>query len=175
VNKTLDPALLLPHRAPMILLSDVIDCDDTGATAHVHITSASLFFDADMNGVPAWVGLEYMAQTIGIWAGQQQRARGQIVQPGFLLGCRRYDCNAAVFPSGSTLHVCAVSVYRDDSGLGAFDCRISSATLEATAQIKAFLPDNPRAFVRPFSHQATSDTTASDTTTSDTTTSGTAT
>lgn len=71
-TKTLDLATLLPHRDPMILLSTAVDYGDDFATAVVHISEASPFFDAELGGVPSWVGMEYMAQTIGIWAGHQR-------------------------------------------------------------------------------------------------------
>ncbi len=149
--KTRELEALLPHRAPMVLLSEVIDYDENLATARIHISAQSPFFDHELGGVPSWVGLEYMAQTIGIWAGHQQRLRNKPVQAGFLLGCRSYDCNTAVFPAGCTLQSAARPVYTDDSGIGAFDCTIETDGIRATAQIKAFRPQNPRDFVRPFS------------------------
>ena len=152
-----DLATLLPHRPPMLLLSEVLDYNDDIAHAIVHIQATSPFFDATLGGVPSWVGMEYMAQTIGIWSGHQQLSNHKPVQAGFLLGCRSYNCNAAVFPVGCTLTLSAKPVYRDDSGLGAFECVIethkknSHENIHAHAQIKAFLPNNPPDFVRPFS------------------------
>jgi predicted hotdog family 3-hydroxylacyl-ACP dehydratase len=157
MKKILDLETLLPHRAPMLLLSEVVDYDETFASALIHITADSPFFDAELGGVPSWVGMEYMAQTIGIWAGHQQLINNKPVQAGFLLGCRSYDCNNAIFPSDCTLQLSARPVYLDDSGIGAFDCAISSEningseSIRATAQIKAFRPEDPKAFVRPFS------------------------
>jgi len=163
MNKTLDLETLLPHRAPMLLLSEVVDYDENCASALIHITTDSAFFDAELGGVPSWVGMEYMAQTIGIWAGHQQLINNKPVQAGFLLGCRSYDCNSAIFPAGCTLQLSAKPVYLDDSGIGAFACAIHSENLIdsknivdsericATAQIKAFRPQDPKAFVRPFS------------------------
>lgn len=146
---------LLPHRAPMVLLSDVIHYDEHHAHCTVQITPASPFFDTTLQGVPTWVGLEYMAQAIGIWAGHQQLLAGKPVQAGFLLGCRRYRCNTAVFPVGCTLDIHCKPVYHDDNGLGALDCHILAPGLEATAQVKAFRPDDPKMFVRPFSQNTT--------------------
>jgi predicted hotdog family 3-hydroxylacyl-ACP dehydratase len=153
--KTRDLEILLPHRAPMLLLSEVVDYDEQIVIALVHITRDSPFFDAAFSGVPSWVGVEYMAQTIAIWAGYQQRIQGKPVRPAFLLGCRSYVCNTAVFPAGITLELSAKPVYQDDSGIGAFDCviacTIDNIDIRATAQIKAFRPENPEQFVRPFS------------------------
>ena len=156
-NKTLDLETLLPHRAPMLLLSEVVNYDETFASARIYITTDSAFFDAELGGVPSWVGMEYMAQTIGIWAGHQQLLNNKPVQAGFLLGCRSYDCNSAIFPAGCILQLSAKPVYLDKSGIGAFDCAITSEniinskTIHATAQIKAFRPEDPKDFVRPFS------------------------
>ena len=156
INKTLHLETLLPHRAPMLLLSEAVDYDETSASALIHISTHSPFFDAELGGVPSWVGMEYMAQTIGIWSGYQQLKKKSAVHAGFLLGSRRYECNSPIFPVGCTLQLSAKLVYHDDSGLGAFDCLIESATIEnkniiANAQIKAFSPENPQDFVRPFS------------------------
>lgn len=151
MKKTMDLEILLPHRAPLLLLSEVVDYGDDFASALVHITPESPFYDAEMGGVPSWVGMEYMAQTIGIWAGHQQLINNKPVQAGFLLGCRSFDCSSAIFPAGCTLQLSAKPVYRDESGLGAFDCDILCDDIRATAQIKAFRPETPEDFVRPFS------------------------
>ena len=92
-ENTFDLEILLPHRAPMILLSRAVDYSDDFAQAEVLITEQSAFFDAALGGVPTWVGMEYMAQTIGVWAGHQQLSNNKPVQAGCLLGCRSYSCD----------------------------------------------------------------------------------
>ncbi len=139
---------LLPHRTPMLLLDDIIKITDTSAQARVHITPDSAFFDASLGGVPAWVGMEYMAQTIGLWIGQRQRQASLPIKPGFLLGTRLFECEQAVFAAGTTLQVDATNVYLDNDGIGSFNCTVSTEALIARAQIKAFLPDNPDDFIR---------------------------
>ena len=152
INKTLDLETLLPHRAPMLLLSEVVDYGEDFASTLVHITTDSPFFDAALGGVPSWVGMEYMAQTIGVWSGYQQLKNKPIVHAGFLLGSRRYECNSPIFTVGCILQLSAKLVYHDDSGLGAFDCLIIvNEHVKASAQIKAFSPEYPENFVRPFS------------------------
>lgn len=141
---------LLPHRAPMLLLDAVVAIDDESASARVHITPASPCFDAALDGVPAWVGMEYMAQTIGLWVGEQHLAEGKPIQPGFLLGTRAFDCNCAVFRNHSTLDIRVLKKYLDNDGIGVFECLIHENGAElARAQIKAYLPDNPEDFIRP--------------------------
>ncbi len=58
---------LVPHAGPMVLLDRVISVDEDSLLAEVRIRSDSLFCNID--GVGAWVGIEYMAQAIGAWRG----------------------------------------------------------------------------------------------------------
>ena len=86
---------LLPHSGPMVLLDRVVVADDESMCAEVRIRSDS-FFCAD-GGVGAWVGLEYMAQTIGAYAGYTAWLRGEPIKIGYLLGTRCYECRRPLF------------------------------------------------------------------------------
>ncbi len=147
------PEQLLPHRAPMLLLDTMLGCGEESASARVTIGERTPFCDAGLGGVPAWVGVEYMAQTIGAWAGARRLAHGESVLIGFLLGARRYESSAELFPVGSELDVHIDVLYSESDGLGSFACRIDGRApdgraLSATARINAFLPEQPHRFVR---------------------------
>ena len=75
---------LVPHRGTMSLLDRVLAVDEEQALAEVDVGPASLFAQAD--GVPAWVGIEYMAQTVAAWAGAARACRGS---------CRLERCASA--------------------------------------------------------------------------------
>lgn len=62
---------LLPQKSPMILLSEIIEYDfkNRSIISTVSISSESMFFDEKINGVPSYIGLEYMAQTVGCLIG----------------------------------------------------------------------------------------------------------
>ena len=137
----------------MLLLDEVVSYDDDCAVAKVRIHPASRFYDAELGGVPAWVGIEYMAQTMGIWSGWQHLKKGEPIKLGFLLGSRAYKTEHAVFASGSELLVTAKVVYHEPGGIGAFECRISAPGLDINAQINAFMPDDPIAYARGISGQ----------------------
>ena len=131
----------VPHRGTMSLLSRLVEIDANQAMAEVDITPATLF--ARDHGVPAWVGIEYMAQTIAAWAGARARSAGREPGIGFLLGSRRYSSEQAEFTFGQTLRVSARCELIGDSGLGQFACRISDATTGATiaeAMVSVFEP-----------------------------------
>ena len=102
---------VLPHAHPMILIDGVTQ-ENAGATrSAVRIREASMFYEAP-HGVPAYVGVEYIAQTVAAHAGLQAIRDGDPVRVGFLLGTRRYDCTAAYFPLGAELSVRVAEAYQ---------------------------------------------------------------
>jgi predicted hotdog family 3-hydroxylacyl-ACP dehydratase len=123
----------------MVLLDRVISVDGDSLLAEVCIRSNSLFFDVD--GVGAWVGIEYMAQAIAAWAGYTTRLRGEPVKIGFLLGTRRYECSRPVFELGSVLRIHVQCVFQNENGLGSFECFIENEEGRvATATVTVFQP-----------------------------------
>jgi predicted hotdog family 3-hydroxylacyl-ACP dehydratase len=138
---------LIPHAGPMVLLDRVISVDDDSLVAEVRIRSNSLFCKAD--GVGAWVGLEYMAQAIGAWAGYTARLRGEPVKLGFLLGTRRYECTQPIFLLGSVLQVHILRAFQHENGLGSFECYIDNEKGRvATATVTVFQPPNVNDFLQ---------------------------
>ncbi len=137
---------VVPHRGTLLLIDRVLDWDPESIRVVLHVPGESIFHDAE--GVPAWVGLEYMAQAIAAWAGCKARARGGEPTVGFLLGTRRYDCSRTHFPSGSLLRVEARCELLGDNGLGMFACRIveGEETL-ATANVSVFEPGDATAYL----------------------------
>ncbi len=138
---------LLPHAGPMVLLDRVISANEESLRAEVRIRSDSLFCDA--TGVGAWVGIEYMAQAIGAWAGYTGQLRGEPVKLGFLLGTRRYECSRPIFALGSVLQVCIQRLFQNENGLGSFACSIDDGEGEiASATVTVFQPFNVDDFLR---------------------------
>jgi predicted hotdog family 3-hydroxylacyl-ACP dehydratase len=94
--------------------------------------------------VPAWVGIEYMAQAVSAWAGARALRGGGRPRIGFLLGTRRYDVHCAAFPGGRTLRVQVRCEFMGDNGLGLFDCSIHLDGAEVAAgRLSVFEPANP--------------------------------
>ncbi len=132
---------LLPHAPPMVLLDQVLGWDAGQVIATITIRSDSPFF-IENNGVPSYVGLEYMAQTCGIYAGIEGRNHGQPVRLGFLLGTRNFHASTGWFNLGQQLVVEAKEVYRQDT-MGVFDCRIIHGDVElASAQLNLYQPQD---------------------------------
>ncbi|MBI3503636.1 MAG: 3-hydroxyacyl-ACP dehydratase [Proteobacteria bacterium] len=135
---------LLPHEPPMVLLDEVVDWTDTGVRAAVAIRDDNMFAIAGF-GVPAHVGIEFMAQTCGLFSGIEARRSGEPVKLGFLLGSRRYSAERDRFLPGERLEIEATTVFRDGP-MAVFDCRIESRGMTlATAQLTLYRPDDPAA------------------------------
>ena len=133
----------VPHRGVMSLLDTVERCDDESIVARVRVPAAGLFSAAD--GVPAWVGIEYMAQAVAAWSGARARSGGGSPKIGYLLGSRRYEAAVPVFPAGAGLQVFAQCELTGGNGLGMFDCRIEcDGRVLASGRLSVFEPpDNP--------------------------------
>ncbi len=137
---------VVPHRGTLLLVDRVLDWDAESIRVELRVPDESIFHDAE--GVPAWVGLEYMAQAIAAWAGCKARASGGGPTIGFLLGTRRYECARTNFRSGSLLRIEARCELLGDNGLGMFACRIveGGETL-ATANVSVFEPGDAAAYL----------------------------
>jgi len=139
---------VLPHEHPMILLDELTDFSDDKANCSHIITEQSLFFDPTLNGVPSYVGIEYMAQSIAAYANANELANDRSVEIGFLVSSRKYKCDYSVFKLNMALQIRVTQLYKDESGLSAFDCAIFSNEKEiASARINVFQPENPTKFL----------------------------
>jgi predicted hotdog family 3-hydroxylacyl-ACP dehydratase len=118
---------LVPHRHPMSLLHRVIEDGDDYLVAEADITAANPFFKAD-SGVPAWIGMEYMAQAVSALAGTRARRAGQPLLLGLLIGCRKYRTELPLFREGSRIRIEVREITSDGEGLGAFDCTITDCS-----------------------------------------------
>ncbi len=142
-------ASVVPHQGDMVLLDKINTWDNESLTASVMIRPDAPFTDAQ--GMPAWVGAELMAQTIGAYGGTHARKNGQPVKIGFLVGSRRYSASQGYFPLGASLQVQVREVLRSESGLSVFECHLTGqgehAHISASANINVFQPADPEAFL----------------------------
>ena len=137
----------IPHRGTMRLIDRLLEHDADSVVVETRVPFDGLFLDAA--GMPAWVGIEYMAQAIAAWAGVQARGRGEAPKLGFLLGTRRYNCTRGYFERGQVLRIEARREVMGDNGLGVFACRISDDGEElATALVTVFEPADASVFLQ---------------------------
>ena len=139
-------AEVVPHSGTMSLLDEVVDYGADWIQAKLVITPRSLF--ANPKGVPSWIGIEYMAQTVAAYAGVRRRLQDQQAVIGFLVGIRQYHCNCAHFAIGSELLISANLDFESDNGLGSFQCTIRSEGIAADASVNVFQPDDADEFLK---------------------------
>ena len=93
--------------------------------------------------MPAWVGIELMAQAIAAFVGLEGRNQGRSPKIGYLLGTRKYASAIPSFPANAEVKIRADLVFRDESGLGAFDCALEcEERTVAEATLKVFEEPN---------------------------------
>jgi predicted hotdog family 3-hydroxylacyl-ACP dehydratase len=133
---------IVAHRERMQLLDEMISYDEGHILVGVTIRPDTQFCAPDI-GVPAWVGIEYMAQAVGAFSGIEEVQMGKRPQIGLLLGTRRYECAVSDFPVGARLEVRADLQLRDDANLVVFLCSIDmNGQRVARADVKAIRPEN---------------------------------
>ena len=140
-----DIAPYLPHRHGMCLLDTLLEVGDEHLHAATTPRQDNLFARAD--GVPGWVGLEWLAQAVAAWAGVQAVAKGGTPHIGFLLGTRRYQCQTQHFAFDQLIRIEVELDFRADNGLGAFRGRLvdNQGQLLATSTINVFQPQSQEA------------------------------
>jgi len=147
-STSLTIAAVLPHVGRMLLLDELSDHGLEHVTCGVTIRAGTTFCDG-VSGVPAWVGLEYMAQACCAFSGIEEVRAGSKPSIGLLLGSRSYQSEAEWFPLGATLRIHAELQLRDEKDLVAFACTIHEGDrLLARGDVKAYRPKDVLALIR---------------------------
>jgi len=134
---------LVMQRAPMLLVDHVIEGGE-GWLAVAVDPRHSTGFAEEGGQVPAWVGLEYMAQAVNAYAGWVGKKSGAAAKLGFLLGTRRYHSTVAAFAPDTLLEVVVHQRMLDENNLALFHCEIKrGGDVLASAEVKAIQPENP--------------------------------
>lgn len=141
-----DVTAFLPHRAPMVLLSEVLEITPTGARTRTRIGDRTQLFEAPDGSVSASVLTELMAQSVGVYAGSQAREAGLPPKIGFLLGTRRLTTTVSRLKKGETvdIHVDCVFLSADGTLPSQFSCCAFMDGREiGCANLTVYQPDDP--------------------------------
>ena len=139
VGERYEVAQLVPHRGRMSLLDSIVEYGVDWLRARVTPAPGAAF--ATAAGVPAWVGIEYMAQAAAAFGGIEQVQKGESPSIGLLIGARYYRCMQDHFDFGTPLDVFAQIAMRDADDFAAYDCRIESGGRRiAECTLKAYRP-----------------------------------
>ncbi|MAK66155.1 MULTISPECIES: hypothetical protein [unclassified Methylophaga] len=136
---------LVPHSGSMSLLTRVTAYGEQWLEAEVDINLQSMFVEE--KGVPAWIGVEYLAQAIAAYAGLQQRQQSQPPKLGFLLGTRRYQSNTDWFAMGQTLSIRVECEMQAENGLHVFRGQLRGDQIAASANLNVYQPDDASQFL----------------------------
>lgn len=139
-------AELLPHAADMILIEQVLAFDEESIHTCLMVRPGGLFNQAD-GSLPAWVGVELMAQSVAAYAGCRARAQGLPVEIGFLLGTRKYQCEVEAFPAGCRLDIHARRSLEDESGMGVFECELIGPGILVQARLNVYRPPHAEQYL----------------------------
>jgi len=122
----------------MLLLDEILGVGDDFLVAGVTISAESLF--AESGGIPAHIGVEYLAQACGALAGMLALDAGQPVRIGFLMGARSVNLYRSWYAFGERLSVTVRMIYQDEA-TAALEGRIEiGGTLVAEAQLTVYQP-----------------------------------
>ncbi|MFC4272516.1 hypothetical protein GQF03_11325 [Sneathiella chungangensis] len=129
---------ILYHAPPMILIDRIEAYDDTTVMSSVEITETSPFMAE--GEVPAYISIEYMAQSIAAYSGIKARNAGGEVKIGYLVSTRSMTLGCPAFHPGDRLSVTVHLVY-DETPMAVFDCAITrNEKLVAEARLNVYQP-----------------------------------
>ena len=139
---------LLPQAHPMILIDEIVGCEQNCLWAAVAVRPGAQFF-VDGCGIAAHIAIEWMAQTCAALVGLQALDAGQKVRLGLLLGTRNFKATVPWFRVGERLIITGSLTYRDQQ-MGVFDCAVArdpGAVVVASAQLTTYQPEDVAALI----------------------------
>ena len=129
----------------MILIDKIVGSSSETLAAIVDVKPGMEFFDASLDGIPSWIGIEYMAQSIAAYSGLKLHRSNQSIGLGMLISCRRYSVKQPVFGRGSRLLVDVRELAGTETGMAAYKCSIREQSapdeMLATGQLGVYLSD----------------------------------
>lgn len=109
-------ATLVPHKGKMLLLDRVksYTLEEKTIVTEIDIGKDNLFFDEDLQGVPAHVAFEYMAQSISALSGIYGKSIGNEPQVGFIMSVTNFNAAKPFFKAGDVVKVVVRQTMRMD-------------------------------------------------------------
>ncbi len=146
---------LLPHRPPMILIDRLVQTHGATTVCEVTIGPHSMFLQAA--GVPAFVGIEYMAQSVAAHGGYQAYLEGRPITVGLLMGTRRLETHCQFFELGQTLRIEVTHIWGKFE-LMRFRCALTHAVSDTRlqrAELNVFKPKALQSYLEEIGHDDT--------------------
>lgn len=130
---------LIPHKKAMCLIKRVLDWGEDWSRVEVDVADSGAFI---IDGfVPAYVVIEYMAQTIAALAGLRAKARGKSIQLGLLLGTRLLSSPVDKIKADATLTVWVKEIFIEENGLAVYECQVTGEGIEIKSNLNVYQSD----------------------------------
>lgn len=127
----------IPHRDSLQLIDRILNQHKDNFEVEVAITSDSLF--SETHGVPAYCGLEYMAQSIAAFNTLHFSEQNE-VRLGFIVAIRNFETTCEFFPLGAKLKVKVNPILIVEQS-GSFESQIwHNDELVCKGRITAYVP-----------------------------------
>lgn len=137
---------IVPHSGKMALLDRVVDYSfqELTVVTEVDITPEKMFYDSQMEGIPAWTGFEYMAQSISCLSGLYGKTKNEPPKVGFIMSVNSFESQIPIFPKGSTVQMHVHQTMRMDKVV-TFDGYITlDGKTIVTATLNTIEVDDPK-------------------------------
>lgn len=142
----IDLAKYLPHKTPMILIDSLVEITAESVVVKVVVRNDYPFIqDTNTTTIGAWLGIEFIAQAAALLSGFTQMNHDETINPGFLLGTRKYISHVPYFNQGDELLISVQRDFQSEEGLAAVTGVISDkqGTKLCEAIVTLFQPKHP--------------------------------
>ncbi len=112
-RKFQNPETLVDHRKAMLFVDELVEIDDSSARCVATIRVDNPFLIGDR--LPGWVLMEYIAQSVAIFAGHVRTTQGSEGRHGYLLGCRSLRLAEVELKVGDSIELFVEEAARLDS------------------------------------------------------------
>lgn len=130
---------LIPHKKAMCLIKRVLDWGEDWCQAEVDVGDSAAFIVNDH--VPAYVVIEYMAQTVAALAGLRAKARGNSIQLGLLLGSRLLVSPVDRIKADAILTVWVKEIFIEENGLAVYACQVTGDGIDIKSNLNVYQSD----------------------------------
>ncbi|WP_116964666.1 hypothetical protein [Fastidiosibacter lacustris] len=133
-------AEIIPQSPPMRLIDSLDYINEEQAICTAKITANHVFYDYQIQGIYAWVGIEMMAQASAALAYFEGSESDHTPRRGFMISVRNFKTKQSVFAKGEMLTIIANKEMIIDP-IGVFLCQIQlHGKCIATAKFSAYQP-----------------------------------
>ena len=95
----------------------LVDIPKKTIILELDITINDLLYDEKINGIPVWVGFEYMAQSISALSGIYDSSFGINPQIGFIVSITNFEAFTPFYKLGTTISIEVEEMMRVESAI----------------------------------------------------------